>query len=42
MHYKTDFLTNTGVILSLIIVRFTGFNLVDQIVAIAVAIYIVI
>lgn len=42
IHYKTDFLTNTGVILSLIIVRFTGFNLVDQIVAIAVAIYIVI
>ena len=42
MHYKTDFLTNTGVIISLIVVRFTGFNLVDQIVAIAVAIYIII
>lgn len=42
MHYKTDFLTNTWVILSLIIVKFTGFYLIDQIVAIGVAIYIII
>ncbi|MEI6426409.1 MAG: cation diffusion facilitator family transporter [Candidatus Absconditabacteria bacterium] len=42
MHYKTDFLTNTGVIISLIVVKFTGFYLVDQIVAIGVAIYIII
>jgi ferrous-iron efflux pump FieF len=42
MHYKTDFLTNTWVIISLIIVKFTGFYLIDQIVAIGVAIYIII
>lgn len=42
MHYKTDFLTNTWVIISLIVVKFTGFYLVDQIVAIGVAIYIII
>lgn len=42
MHYKTDFLTNTWVIISLIVVKFTWFYLVDQIVAIGVAIYIII
>lgn len=42
MHYKTDFLTNTWVIVSLIVVKITWFYLVDQIVAIGVAIYIII
>ena len=42
MHYKTDFLTNTWVIVSLIIIKFTGFYLIDQLVAIGVAIYIII
>lgn len=42
MHYKTDLLTNLGIIISLVIVKFTGIDLIDQIVAIAIAIYIII
>lgn len=41
MHYKTDLLTNSGVIISLIIVHFSGWYIIDQIIAIWVAIYII-
>ena len=40
MHYKMDFLTNTGVILALIIVKFTEFTQIDPLIAIGIAGYI--
>jgi ferrous-iron efflux pump FieF len=41
LHYSTDVLTNAGVLVTLAIVRFTGIDLVDPIVSLAVALYIV-
>lgn len=40
MHYKMDFLTNIGVILALVLVKFTGMTLIDPLIAIGIAIYI--
>ncbi len=40
MHYKMDFLTNIGVILALVLVKFTGISLIDPLIAIGIAIYI--
>ncbi len=41
LHYKTDLFSNSAVLLSLIVVYFTGFDLVDAIFGIAIAIYII-
>lgn len=40
MHYKMDFLTNAGVILALVTVKFTNLIWVDPLIAIGIAIYI--
>jgi divalent metal cation (Fe/Co/Zn/Cd) transporter len=40
LHYKTDLLTNLGVIISLIIVKFTGFYYIDFIVGLGIGVYI--
>ncbi len=40
MHYKMDFLTNGGVLLTLVLVKWTGFSFLDPIIAIGIAIYI--
>ena len=40
MHYKMDFLTNAGIILALVIVKFTNFMWIDPLIAIGIAIYI--
>ncbi len=42
MHYKTDFFTNAWVIITLILVKLTWLFWIDQIVSIAIAIYIII
>ncbi len=41
LHYKTDLLSNSAVLLSLIIVYFTGWHWIDGIFGIAIAIYII-
>ena len=40
IHYKMDFLTNAGVILALVMVKFTNFVWIDPLIAIGIAIYI--
>ena len=40
MHYKMDFLTNAGVILALVMVKFTDLVRIDPLIAIGIAIYI--
>ena len=40
MHYKMDFLTNAGVILALVVVKFTDLTWIDPLIAIGIAIYI--
>lgn len=40
LHYKMDFLTNAGVILALVMVKFTNFVWIDPLIAIGIAIYI--
>ena len=40
IHYKMDFLTNAGVILALVIVKFTDLVWIDPLIAIGIAIYI--
>ena len=40
MHYKMDFLSNAGVILALVIVKFTDLTWIDPLIAIGIAIYI--
>lgn len=40
MHYKTDFLSNAGVILALVVVKFTDLTWIDPLIAIGIAIYI--
>ncbi len=42
LHYKTDLYTNFGIIISLIIIKITWFHLIDWIVSIWIAIYIII
>jgi ferrous-iron efflux pump FieF len=41
LHYKTDLYTNVAVLVSLLIINFSGFDLVDSIVGGAIAIYII-
>lgn len=41
LHYKTDLLSNWWILISLLIIKFTGFHLIDSIIWILVAIYIV-
>ncbi|WP_457564302.1 cation diffusion facilitator family transporter [Caminibacter sp.] len=41
LHYKTDLLTNGAVLLSLIIVKFTGFYYLDFILSILIGVYII-
>ncbi len=40
IHYTMDFLTNSWIILALILVKFTWYQFIDQIIAIGIAIYI--
>lgn len=40
MHYKMDFLSNAGVILALVVVKFTDLTWIDPLIAIGIAIYI--
>ena len=40
IHYTMDFLTNTGIIIALILVKFTWYHFIDPIIAIGIAIYI--
>lgn len=40
MHYKMDFLTNAGVILALILIKYTNLSFIDPVIAIGIAIYI--
>lgn len=42
LHYKTDLYTNFWIIISLIIIKFTWFYLIDWIVSILIAIYIIV
>lgn len=42
LHYKTDLYTNFWIIISLIIIKFTGLNFIDWVVSIIIAIYIII
>ena len=42
INHKTDFLTNTGIIISLIIIKLTWFYIIDQIIAIVIAAYIIV
>lgn len=41
LHYKTDLFTNAGVLGSLLIIHFTGFDMIDGIVGAIIAVYIV-
>lgn len=41
LHYQTDFLTNLAIIVTLVIIKFTGFTIIDAIFGIIVSIYIV-
>lgn len=40
LHYRTDIWTNTGVLITLLLVRLTGWTLIDPLVAVAIAFYI--
>ncbi|MFA5916852.1 MAG: cation diffusion facilitator family transporter [Candidatus Gracilibacteria bacterium] len=40
LHYTTDLYTNIGIIVSLILIKYTGFIIIDSIVAIIIGIYI--
>jgi len=40
VHYTMDFLTNTWIIIALILVKFTWFHFIDPVIAIGIAIYI--
>lgn len=41
LHYKTDLFTNGAVLLSLLIIEFSGFELIDPLLGIAIAVYMV-
>jgi len=41
LHYASDFLTNAGVLIALIAIRFTGIQLIDPFVSIAIALYLI-
>lgn len=41
LHYQTDFLTNLAIIITLLIIKFTGLTVIDPILGIAISIYIV-
>lgn len=41
LHYKTDLFTNGGVLASLVIIHFTGFDMIDGIVGALIAFYII-
>ncbi len=41
MHYKTDLFANTGVLISLLLVKMTGNHLIDAFVGAAIAVYII-
>lgn len=40
LHYKTDFFTNIGIILALVIIHFTGFIIIDAIFGVLIGVYI--
>lgn len=40
IHYTMDFLTNTWIIIALVLVKYTWYNIIDTIIAIGIAIYI--
>ena len=41
LHYKTDVLSNSAVLVSLVLVHFTGFYLIDTIMGVIIAVYII-
>ncbi len=41
LHYKSDLYANIGIIVALIIIKFTGFFLIDPIISILIALYII-
>lgn len=41
LHYKSDFFTNFGIILALVVIKFTGFTIIDAIFGIVISGYIV-
>lgn len=41
LHYKTDLFTNLGIIISLVIIKVTGFVMLDAIIGILISVYIV-
>ncbi|NLY03308.1 MAG: cation transporter [Campylobacter sp.] len=42
LHYKTDFLTNLGIIVALLVIRFTGFIIIDAIFGFIIGVFIII
>jgi ferrous-iron efflux pump FieF len=40
-HYRTDLYTNAGILLSLVVIKYTGFYIIDGIVGIIIAVYII-
>jgi cation diffusion facilitator family transporter len=41
LHYKTDLFTNIGIIITIIIIKFTGWYIIDVIVSLAISVYII-
>ncbi len=41
LHYKTDLFSNGAILISLVVIHFTGFYMIDAILGIAIAVYIV-
>jgi cation diffusion facilitator family transporter len=41
LHYQVDLLTNGGVLLALIIIKYTGYHFIDSIVSVVIALYII-
>lgn len=41
LHYKSDFFTNFGIIIALLVIKFTGFVMIDAIIGILISIYII-
>jgi len=42
MHYEIDLLTNGGVLLALVVIKFTGLHIIDAVVSALIAVYIII
>lgn len=42
LHYKTDIISGAGVLLALVIIKFTGYHIIDAIVSAVIAVYIIV